>query len=443
MHSSKRKTRNLYLALTITGLILLLLWPSLAAAMPLTAPHQLERAWRLAVDIGSYHYSSTVVQTDHPTADLRNAGRSAHVTHVSAQGAVDLPNKAMSMKLWTAGIDRDGIEVKVENGKAYGRMNAEGGWIEISDPSQIFAPGGDPLGFLVAAENIREMDADEQSLTMAEPTLDDVIDTPHLLTSKTYQHYRFDINGVRYAEYVRRQLEGGLREQGELPPNITLGVIGHYVDMKGQGEIWIDDDGLPVQQVIRMTFPAERGALHWTENKVTTTFSHWDKAEVYHQLFWAIPRLVDDPTLLITDPLSLLPSPYALLPNSQWFTAANVEQSGLLLGLGLLLAALVVMVYTHRRSPQFYAGLSTVMVVLMLATPLLNANHALAFAERQQTRAIEQQQQLETQQQMEVSRVGMAGRDFNPLVDPLAGSDASLDTLSGGNGQSTLPASPC
>lgn len=34
MHSSKRKTRNLYLALTITGLILLLLWPSLAAAMP-------------------------------------------------------------------------------------------------------------------------------------------------------------------------------------------------------------------------------------------------------------------------------------------------------------------------------------------------------------------------------------------------------------------------
>ncbi|MCB0177728.1 MAG: hypothetical protein KDI62_05820, partial [Anaerolineae bacterium] len=441
MHSSKRKTRNLYLALTITGLILLLLWPSLAAAMPLTAPHQLERAWRLAVDIGSYHYSSTVVQTDHPTADLRNAGRSAHVTHVSAQGAVDLPNKAMSMKLWTAGIDRDGIEVKVENGKAYGRMNAEGGWIEISDPSQIFAPGGDPLGFLVAAENIREMDADEQSLTMAEPTLDDVIDTPHLLTSKTYQHYRFDINGVRYAEYVRRQLEGGLREQGELPPNITLGVIGHYVDMKGQGEIWIDDDGLPVQQVIRMTFPAERGALHWTENKVTTTFSHWDKAEVYHQLFWAIPRLVDDPTLLITDPLSLLPSPYALLPNSQWFTAANVEQSGLLLGLGLLLAALVVMVYTHRRSPQFYAGLSTVMVVLMLATPLLNANHALAFAERQQTRAIEQQQQLETQQQMEVSRVGMAGRDFNPLVDPLAGSDASLDTLSGGNGQST-PSQP-
>ena len=263
-----------YVSLALIGLLTLILWPSLVAAMPLTAKNQLERAWRFASDIGSYKYSSTVIQTDHPIADLRNAGRSStagdnpDTKRVSAQGTVDLPNKTMSMKLWTVGIDQDGIEIKIENGKAYGRMNAEGGWVEMSDPSQLFAPGGDPLGFLLAAENIQELGIRSQELEASDLTLDDVITNPQALNPNLSKRYAFDINGAKYAEYVRQQLEASMREQGELPPNITLGVLAHYVDMTGHGEVWLDEDGLPVRQVVHMKFP--RSAARFTGPRTTS-----------------------------------------------------------------------------------------------------------------------------------------------------------------------------
>jgi len=136
MKAKKRNPFRLYIALAVAGLITLYLWPSLVAAMPLTAKNQLERAWKFAGDIGSYEYNSRVLQTDHPTPHLKNAGRSPRTKQITAKGMVDLPNKAMSMKLWTMGVDRDGIEVKVEGGKAYGRLNADGGWIEMENPGE-------------------------------------------------------------------------------------------------------------------------------------------------------------------------------------------------------------------------------------------------------------------------------------------------------------------
>ena len=117
--SKKRIYVRLYFALAIAGLLTLWLWPSIVAAVPLTPNHQLERAWKFATDLGKYDYDSTVLQTDHPTPHLRNAGRSPNTQRVMAQGTVDLPNAAMSMKLWKIARDKDGIEVKVENGKAF------------------------------------------------------------------------------------------------------------------------------------------------------------------------------------------------------------------------------------------------------------------------------------------------------------------------------------
>ncbi|MCP4992875.1 MAG: DUF11 domain-containing protein, partial [Gammaproteobacteria bacterium] len=417
MKNKKHNPIRLYIALAIAGLVTLYLWPSLVVAMPLTAKHQLERAWRFASDIGSYDYSSAVLKTDHPTPHLKNAGRSPHTKRITAQGMVDLPNKVMSMKLWTVGVDKDGIEVKVENGKAYGRLNAEGGWIEMENPSQVFAPGGDPLGFLLAAENIQEVKASHQNFAVAGPSFDDFITDSQ---NPTASSYTFDLNGVKYAEYVRWQLEGSMREQGELPPSVTLGVIAQYVDMKGTGQIWLNDDGLPVRQVINMEFPPERGALHWTENKVITTFSHWDKQEVYHQLFWAIPRLVDDPSLLTKDPFSLLPNPKSVFPSAQALTSQNMQAFGFLIGISLLGAALVVMTFTHRRSLVFYAGLSAAVITMMLVTPLINANQVQAYNDRQQAQYQTQQQELTAQKELVETQANISGKNFNPLTNPLA-----------------------
>ncbi len=156
MKTNKRNPIRLYLALAVVGLLTLYLWPSLVAAMPLTAKHQLERAWRYAGNAGSFEYHTDVLQTTHPTMRLENAGRSPQTRRMTAQGIVDRPNKAMQMKLWAPGAGRDGLEIKVENGKAFGRLDANAEWTEIDNPTDIFAPGGDPLGFLVAAENVQE-----------------------------------------------------------------------------------------------------------------------------------------------------------------------------------------------------------------------------------------------------------------------------------------------
>lgn len=66
-------------------------WPSLAAAMPLTAKHRLEQDWRFAADMGRYRYSTDVLQTTHPTTRLENVGRHPSTKRLSAQGVVDRP----------------------------------------------------------------------------------------------------------------------------------------------------------------------------------------------------------------------------------------------------------------------------------------------------------------------------------------------------------------
>ncbi len=270
---------------------------------------------------------------------------------------------------------------------------------------------------MLAAENIQEAGVRSQELGVSESSFDDFVANPQSLTPDSHKSYVFDINGVKYAEYVRRQLEAGLRDQGELPPNVTLGVIAHYVDMKGTGQIWLNEDGLPSHQVIHMEFPPERGALHWTESNITTSFSNWNTPAIHHQLFWAIPRLVDDPSLLTRDPLSLFPTFGHLLPNRP--SSENIQNFGFLLGISLVLAALAIMAITHRKSPRFYGAVSLAIMAMMLVTPLMQSNHVQAFSERQQTRLAEQQHQQEVQQKTEDMRATISGRNFDPSKNPL------------------------
>ncbi len=114
---------------------------------------------------------------------------------------MDRANEAMELTLWSPGADRDGVVLRVAKGKAYGRLDAESDWQEIPNPTDIFAPGGDLLGFLVAAENIQEVESREYEAAEAKNDVDAF--TPYSLLPTSYSHYTFDINGPRYATYVR------------------------------------------------------------------------------------------------------------------------------------------------------------------------------------------------------------------------------------------------
>jgi hypothetical protein len=410
-HFDKQQSLKIYLTLAVVGLLTLYLWPSLVVAMPLTAKQQMQRTWRLAMDIGSFTYRTDVVQTSYPTPKLENAGRSPRVQEMWLEGTVDRPNDAITMKLWL-GTGRETIELKVENGQAYGRAESETEWTVVDEnPADLFTPNGDPLGFLVAAENVQQSDNDGSTVAGLSPD--------------SNLSYTFDINGREYADHVRQQLEATLRAEGSLPGGLSLEMTDHYANMDAHGQVWLTNDGLPVRQVIHMAFAPERDANNQIEAEITSTFSQWDTQSLEHQLFWAIPRLVNNPRLLVKDPLSLLPAPPAMKPA----TIERIQTFGFLLGLSLLLLALAIMTVTHGKSPKFYAATAGAMIALMLGTPLLQSNQTYAAVERFRERQFEQEQAQSSRLAAEQYEAGLRDTGFDPTINPLEGIDPTANLI--------------
>jgi hypothetical protein len=411
-HKHKTGYRYLYLTLALTGLLLLIGWPRLVEAMPLTAQHHLENAWRIAADMGRFEYDTSVVQTIRPTARLENAGRQPTTQHLTAEGMVDRPNKTMQMRLWSSGVGRDGIELKVVNGQAFGRTDSSTDWQEIPNPTDIFAPGGDPLGFLVAAQNVRDLGFGVRGSGEKGVTLDNEIPNSQALIPDSYKRYAFEINGPRYAAYVRNQLEATLRAQGELPAGLHLGLVQQYVNMTGHGEIWLNEAGLPVRQIIHLEFPPEPGALDWTSAEITTSFGDWESGVRDQGILPAARHLWENPTQLFTKLQFLIPNSQPLIP---------------VFGLSLLLTALALAAITHRNSPKFYAAVTGAMIAAMLVTPLLQSNQVQAFAVRQSAKQADFERQQVTQQQLDDIRTELSGRDFNPTLNPLTDTDQQAE----------------
>lgn len=103
---------------------------------------------------------------------------------------------------------------------------------------------------------------------------------------------------------MRNQLEEQLRQRGELPAGLGLGLVRAYVDMHGRGEIWLSKAGLPVRQRIHLQFPAQENADEWLEAQITTSFSNWDNGG---------RTLGERFTQLWQDPLSLLNGPTTIV----------------------------------------------------------------------------------------------------------------------------------
>ncbi len=152
--------------ITLTGLFCLLMIGLFAVANPTIfaasipdpqAQSAVHEAWLRADESGAYSYQTDIRQTSHPVLSLANVGRSPETERLYIEGQIDTGSETMEMKLWSQGgsvaFGAGAIEIKVENGKAYGRTTG-GAWQEVEDVASLFAPGRDPLGFLNAAKGI-------------------------------------------------------------------------------------------------------------------------------------------------------------------------------------------------------------------------------------------------------------------------------------------------
>jgi hypothetical protein len=124
--------------------------------------------WQRAHEVGIYDYHTDIVQTTWPTPKLENAGLSSQQERIYIEGSTNRHTDFMQMKLYSEGAslasEQNALEIKVEDGQSLGRMG-EGEWeaIEADGMSDLFAPAGDQLGYLIAAQNVRQVGSESRA----------------------------------------------------------------------------------------------------------------------------------------------------------------------------------------------------------------------------------------------------------------------------------------
>jgi hypothetical protein len=380
-------------------LVLFAILPSISRAASGFSPEEaVQRAWQRAQEVGAYHFTTEMLQTTFPAPTLANVGRSSRRETLHLEGNVDLPARAIRMSLWKDGGNvvtfRDGVEVRIEDGQAYGRM-IDGAWQEIDDFSDGFAPGGDLLGYLAGAKNVVELGTETRSFEFG-------TDPQSPISTIQFTRYGFEVDGPAFARYLRDQLESYLRERGELPLGLTLDSSSLYRGVTGEGEIWIDEHSLPLRLTVHLVYP-ERQNGERVEADIQTDFANFPLQATRNQVF--AKNLVSSLGLPRT--------------SREWQQAGR--QPALAVGILGLLAVLII----YRRSKKVYAAFVLAVVSSILVTPLLQSQQAAAFSERWAVRRAEQERRQEEQETARELREELLAPNWDPHRDPLASERAS------------------
>ena len=210
-------------------------------------------AWERASESGSYRFRSDLAQTTTPVASVTNVGRSATVDQLYIDGTADVAGARLEMRAWASGgMVAGGVpdaEFRMSDGLAEQRA-AGGEWVETADVG-VVAPGGDTLAYVAAARDVVELGTE-------------------VVAGRVVTKYSFSLDGSAFARLVAEQTEDVLRRRGELAPGGRVQPSAFYRDTVGSGEVWIDDAGLPVRQVLSLRFPAQADDVVTAE--VTTDF---------------------------------------------------------------------------------------------------------------------------------------------------------------------------
>ncbi|MCP4419000.1 MAG: LamG domain-containing protein, partial [Chloroflexi bacterium] len=383
--------------------VLMLLWPSFVTAVPLTTQQKFDTVWTNARDVGQYQFFVSALQTSYPTPRIENVGRGPETTLLTADGIVNVPEDQMELNLWS---DDRPIMIRLVEGSAFGRADVDDEWVELEDPNIIFAPGNDVMGFASASVNIQEVENWKEEMELDAVTA--------VRTSQATALYTFDVSGSRFAEYMRQQAEIQMRNSGDLPPSVELGLAQQYVDMTGQGQLWVNAQGLPVYQALHLEFPTDRGAMESVEADITTEFAGWDNGNaLFDQSFSVLPGLLENTTLIS----SKIQPP----------TAESLANLSMNFALILIMLSFAVLVIAYRRSPKLYASIALIITLSMVFVPLLQANQVYAFSERQAEAYSEQE--AENAKQDAVDQLLQEDDAFNPTIDPLTASNIPANAV--------------
>ncbi len=393
-----RKSRGLNFLKSLTTVLCLFilifhLYPiAMTSAQERDAQDAVTTAWSRARDAGAYRYTADIVQTTTPKATVTNVGRKSTQSKVHLEGESDVLAQSMTMDLWVdSGHVQDkatAIQIRIENDRALARQGTDE-WREIDNFTGLFAPQGDFMAFLAAAKDIASQGTETRQVA-------------NLQTVVRFTRYTFRVDGLSYARYLREKIEQRLLDNHELPPGVNLDLPRQYVDMTGDGELWVSSDGLPLRQVIHIQMP-ERDDVQVTAD-MTVDFYDFGYTQ-------SVSRSVHPRELKILGMIKLR--------TLHWNTPA-LRQFPMFLSLIIL----IVLMLATMRSRKLYAALAITVVIATVTSPLLQSLQAAGFYERQAAR-----QQAQTEQQEEstmirdlrrIRAISMTpGRLYHPNHPPL------------------------
>jgi hypothetical protein len=222
---------------------------------------EVRRAWERARELGVYRFDTTMLEKRFPAPSLLNVGGGPRLQELRIEGDADLPSRKLSMRLWqgagSAANPAAASEIRVEGDKAFAR-GATGAWQPVDDFSGSFAPDADLMSYLAGIKDVTRLGAETRAL----PGSGEV----------TFTRYTFIMDGPALAAYMRDRLEQVLLAQGKLPPGVTVEAARDYRELTGEGEVWLDEQGLPLRLQLQLRYPpAANGA--WSEAEVRSDFS--------------------------------------------------------------------------------------------------------------------------------------------------------------------------
>ncbi|GIK56874.1 MAG: DUF11 domain-containing protein [Chloroflexi bacterium] len=357
------------------------------AALPITAVSEspLHVAWQQAQRAGAYTFRADIRQRSIPVASVLNVGRTHREDNLHLQGTADLSAQSLNLTLWSNGgniLDAtSGTEVEVRDGRT--RIRRENGpWEELPNVLDTFAPQGDFLSFLVAAQNVQSFDEAQDG-------------SPNLQSP----HFTYDIDSAAFAVYLRDQLQNQALRQGELLPGTTLDVSQQIREMRGTGELWLDANGYPQRQVTRLQFPPQDG--YWVETEIVVTYGFPNTAVSFFSS---------------THLSRYLP----ILQQGLWLTAIVMLLTGLILFFTL----------RYPRSRPVYYTITLTFIFSTIFGPLLQSVHAESVYNRRSQR---QQVQESYQQQVDGRQEFINAREQSAANDLAQTSPEVLAAIRSGN----------
>ncbi|MCP5096129.1 MAG: hypothetical protein GY943_11290, partial [Chloroflexi bacterium] len=347
------------------------------------------QAWELAEDSGAYEFKTQVEQTTYPAPSLANVGATSVTDRFSLDGDIDRPEETMTLTLFPNGnrTPNNGLALHIDGETAYG-LKPDGQWEALEEnPGDIFAPGGDPLGYLAAAKNIRFLDTQADGLNFE------------------HRQYAFDFDGEAFADFVRLQMEQQMQERGSLPQGMHLSAPDVYHNTSGDGHIWLDEAGLPSRMSATLNLPPEANGEKISV-VIQTDFYSFDHERI--AIAQASP---------LTNGYTWATSTIFLPENLH-----TLQTTGIQLSIAVVFASLFLILISsslkHKR--EFVVALNLSLIIAMLFTPLLQSQQASAFHEERVAESTANAAQTAEQERVEAATAAQKEEEtWNPQQNPL------------------------